>query len=63
MPGCNQKCISGRQDCVDAHLVNVVFSLLSFSHPVLDHGSRELGVVEGADEHLIIQNVTLDLLQ
>ena len=45
------------------HLVDVVLSLLGFTDPVLDHGSRELGIVEGVDQHLIIQNVALGLLQ
>ena len=49
--------------CRISHLVDVVLSLLGFSDPVLDHGSRELGVVEGVDQHLIIQNVALGLLQ
>ena len=63
MPGSEQKCISNRQGRVDAHLVDVVLGLLGFSDPVLDHGSCELGVVEGVDDHLIIQNVALGLLQ
>ena len=46
-----------------AHLIDVVLSLLSFSNPVLDHSRRKLGVVEGVDQHLIIQNVALGLLQ
>lgn len=45
------------------HLIDVVFSLLGFLDPVLDHASGELGIVEGVDQHLIIQNVALGLLE
>ena len=47
----------------DAYLVNAVLCFLSFTHPVLDHASSQLGVVEGVDEHLVIQDVALGFLQ
>ena len=46
-----------------AYLIDVVLRLFSFPDSVLDHGSSELGVVEGVDEQLIIQDVALGLLQ
>ena len=45
------------------YLVDIVFSLLSLPDSVLDHGSGELGVVQGVDQHFIIQDVALGLLQ
>ena len=46
-----------------AYLVDIVLGLLSLPDSVLDHSGSELGVVEGVDEQLIIQDVALGLLQ
>lgn len=45
------------------YLIDAVLCLFSLPDSVLDHASSELGVVEGVDEHLIIQYVALGLFQ
>ena len=45
------------------YLVDAVFGLFSLPHPILDHASCQLGVIESVDEDLIIQDVALGFLQ